>query len=426
MLDLMAALGTERGVARASAVRRPDDLPLWLVGVDVGLSDAREAAGGVRTPFDAVGAYGWTRTDAMRRGVGEAVERYSLIAPVDDPLVAADPSPSDADETVDALVGANVLGPGTPRDGLRWGRAVELTPDGPVDRALPTALLTDPLPEVPWADGSPSGAAAGPGWAFAAERALRESVERDASICAWALRPRLPFVDTLDAVRLTGALDADALLDAAEYLERHTVRAVTVVVPTDVHPVVSALTFVIGRAGTIPVVATGARASTEVAECIAVSLREALQVHASLLPLPEMGRPAPPGAPAVDEPTRAWACMSADAVEHVEGWIAKAGVVPARDLDLRPGGGPLRVDQLAAALRGAGLRPLVADLSPRLPDPFRADGWASVRALVLGHQQYRMDDTKLWSWCPQRLERWASWLHDVDAVDPTMLSHSLI
>ncbi|MCL1870348.1 MAG: YcaO-like family protein [Promicromonosporaceae bacterium] len=422
MLDLIGVLDPRNGLARASAVRAPDDLPLWLVAVDVGLSDAREAAGGERTPFDAVGAYGWSRVDAMTRAVGEAVERFSLVAPAGDPLVDA-ALPADAD-LLARLVAAGCLGRGAQHQDLAWARAVELTGAGPRPVALPAVLLTDPVPACTWADGSPSGAAAGIGWEFAAERALRESVERDASSCCWSLRPRLPFVDAVSLALRLGSIETAAARDVLEYLDRHDAVAYTVLLPTDLPGTTSAMTFVLGHEGATPVLATGARAATDPSESVAVSLREALQVYSSLLPLLE--RPAPPVGPVVDEQSRAWACMQAPAVGHFLGWVEKGGVVAAADLEVPATAAPWTAGGLAGALRDRGLAPLVADLSARLPGPVREQGWAAVRALVLGHQQYRMDDTKPWSVHQPRLEQWRAMLVDVDDVPPATLSHTLI
>lgn len=422
MIDLIDVLDARHGVARGSAVRAPADLPLWLAAVDVGLSDAREAAGGERTPFDAVGAYGWTRVDAMTRAVGEAVERFSLIAPPDDQLVDV---ALDADDAMLArLVSEACIGPDAVGEDLAWGRAVELAAGGPRPVSLPVALLTDPVPASTWADGSPSGAAAGIGLEFATERALRESVERDASACCWVLRPRLPFADAVGLGTRLGALRAVEARDVVEYLDRHDAVAYSVLLPTGLPGMTSALTFILGREGGTPVLATGARAATSARECVAVSLREAIQVYSSLLPLLEMS--APPAGPVVDEWTRAWACMGAPAVEYFLSWVDKGGVRAAADLEVPAPSPAVSAAQLAALLRSRGLTPLVADLSPRLPSTLRERGWAAVRALVLGQQQYRMDDTKPWSLNLPRIEQWRAILDDTEDIDPEALSHTLI
>lgn len=425
MRDLIGTLDPGHGVARGSVLWPPDEMPLWLAGVDVGLSEARETSGGERTPFDAVGAYGWTRRDALTRAVGEAVERFSLIAPPHDPLVGG---PADPD-TLRSLVASGILGPDHPAlDEIAWGRATELTAQGCASVGIPVALMTDPLASSSWTDASPSGAAAGFGREFAIERALRESVERDASICCWMLRPSLPFADSLELADRLGSVPGSTLIDVSRYLERHRGTARTVVLPTDVPGMTSAVTFIVGKEGGTPVLATGARASTRPAESVEVSLREAVQVYASLVNLLGM-TPAGGGAePVTDEQARARACMQQSAVDHLEGWIAKAGLVGARLLNLGDRHQPeYSATGLAAALRDTGLRPVVADLTARLPRALRHQGWASVRAIILGHQPYRMNDERPWSWCAGRLQCWADALPDVDrALDLTALSHTLI
>lgn len=401
----------------------------------MGLSAARRAAGGQATAFDTVGAYGWTRTDATRRGIGEAVERFSLIAPTGvDPLLIDPPAPEVASRAVSELSAYGLLGPTTPVGHLRWvsvlepliaAGAAEGSPLTGVEHRVPSALVTDPVPEQPWSDGSPSGAAAGPDWAFAAERALLEAIERDAALCCWALRPRVPFVDSLDLASRTGALAADRRADVADYLSRHRARARTVILPSDAGVRV-AVTFVDGVEDGVPVLATGARAGSSLAECASASLREALQVHGALMPLLSLPRPVPPGSPAVDEETRAWACLSSAAVDHVASWVDRAGGLV--DADAVAGDDEVRptADMLITALRAQGLRPLLADLTPRLPAPLRAAGWSSIRAIVLGHQQYRMDDTKPWSWYEPRVHDWAHRLVDPARFDPETVGHPLI
>jgi hypothetical protein len=188
-----------------------------------------------------------------------------------------------------------------------------------------------------------------------------------------------------------------------------------------------ALTFVDGVEDGVPVLATRSRAGSSLAECASASLREALQVHGALMAMLSLSRPVPLGSPAVDEETRAWACLSSAAVDHVASWVDRAGgIVGADAVAADDDGGRPTADMLIAALRVQGLRPLLADLTPRLPTPLRAAGWCSIRAIVLGHQQYRMDDTKPWSWYAPRVDNWAHRLVDPARFDPDAVGHPLI
>ncbi len=128
-----------------------------------------------------------------------------------------------------------------------------------------------------------------------------------------------------------------------------------------------------------------------------------------------------------DEETRAWACLSSAAVDHVASWVDRTGGVVGADAvaDDDDTGRPT-ADTLITALRAQGLRPLLADLTPRLPAALRAAGWSSVRAIVLGHQQYRMDDTKPWSWYAPRIDDWARLLVDPARFDKDAVGHPLI
>jgi hypothetical protein len=172
--------------------------------------------------------------------------------------------------------------------------------------------------------------------------------------------------------------------------------------------------------------ATGARAGASLADCAAASLREAVQVHSALLGLAAVPDLPPTGAPVVDEVTRAVACLSRPVTQHLESWVEHAGLREPSSSTLPADGPRPSLEHLVGALARRGLRPLLADLTPRLPDPVRAAGWCVVRAAVLGHQPYRMDDTKPWSRNPARFDDWRARLDTPVEDDPCRVGHPLI
>lgn len=236
----------------------------------------------------------------------------------------------------------------------------------------------------------------------------------------------MPFFDSLALTRHLGAVPSGRLDAVGAYLARHGVQARTALLPTDVPGVHVALTSVIGRAGDVPVTATGARAGSSLADCASASLREAVQVHSALLGLLALPGPLPAPAPVVDEVTRARACLSPVMAEHFQQWLAHSGLQEPSPSTLPDETARPSLEQLVDALVRRELRPVFAELTPRLPDPVRSAGWSVVRAVVLGHQPYRMDDTEPWSTNAARLADWRSRLDTPDEGDPVIVGHPLI
>lgn len=413
------------GVARGCRVFPPGSSPVWLVAVDIGLREARRATSEDGLGFDWVGATGWSRPDAMVRAAGEAVERFSLIPQNPDPLVTLNSltwypdviqacliSPLSRTSNVDS---SSVFEPlAEPFDttgdteGHLPGRSL----------LIPSALVSDPSPDSNDVDASPSGAAAGPSWMFAVGRAILESIERDASLICWALRPRLPFHDSLELAESIRALPRSILVEVSVYLSKHNLRARTVLLPSEIAGVTTALTFFDGFRGTRSMLATGARAGTSLVDCVASSMREAMQVHMALIGLSEHFQPTTTPSPVIDEMSRALYCLTPAARGHYVGWLNRG--MEARDVDFGALSGEqveFSTTELVLALRRTGLRPIVADLTPRLPSILRADGWCAVRTFVLGHQPYRADDTKEWTWLLSRTADWRARLPGAENID---------
>lgn len=375
MIDALSTLGPAAGLARACHTIAPEELPLWTVAVDVGLSEIR--GGDAAEPeLRWVGGSGFTRSDAIVRAAGEAVERYALVPRGVDTLQAA----------VAPEARIRVARHGRAAAGLDAAAAdclpAVVLPSGR-ECLVPAVLVDDPA-DSPWVDASPSGAAAGPSWEFAATRALLESVERDAVQRGWVMRPAVQRVDPLEVAseRLAEALEG--------------VAAAAVLLPTGVPGLTCASTFLLEpRAGGGRILSAGARATWSAREAVLGSLREAVQVLQLLRGIAGGYDPLGEDALVTAEPVRARYCLSERPAAWVDGWLARC--VPGT---LEPDADPPadELGHVATALAGAGLEPVVCDLTHRLPEAIQALGWHAVRAIVLGHQPLRMDERHTWSW----------------------------
>ena len=424
MIDVLGTLAPQAGVARGTTLLPPDDSPLWLVGVDVGVGAARIAAGAV-PGFHVVGACGWTRQDALLRAAGEAVERFALLPAPDDPLFAHR-GPVEA-ELRRCLVDACLIA----EDGAAVHELVALFEPSvePIasdcdprargrQHLVPAGLLTDPAPDPGSVDASPSGAASGPSWAFAARRALLECMEKDAVLNCWQLRPALGFQDAVELAARTEALPDERLADAADYLARHEAEASTVFLPTDLPSVHTALTLITSRRGGEPLLAAGSRASHALADCAGAALREAIQVHSALVNFRLEAFDEAPGA-IHDESSRARYCLRAGASAHASAWTRT------RTTGLPQVAPEPSLQAILHGLQRLGLRPMFGDLTARLPRAIQDQGWQAVRAVVLGHQPFQMDDTKTWT---SHLGRRATWRQRLNGTeqDAGDLPHPLL
>jgi len=424
VIDVLGTLAPRAGVARGTTLLPPDDSPLWLAGVDVGVGVARIAAGAI-PGFHVVGACGWTRQDALLRAAGEAVERFALLPAPDDPLVIrrgaveAELRRCLVDACLIAEDGADVHElvalsepPVEPIASTRDPRA------GAREHLVPVGLVTDPAPDPDSVDASPSGAAAGPSWAFAARRALLECMERDAVLNCWQLRPALGFQDAVELAARTEALPAQSLAEAADYLARHQAEASTVFLPTDLPSVHTALTLITPWRGGEPLLAAGSRASHALADCAGTSLREAIQVHSALVNFRLDATKETPEA-IRDESSRARYCLRAEASAHAFAWTRT------RTTSLPQVAPEPSLQAILHGLQRLGLRPMFGDLTARLPRAVQDQGWRAVRAVVLGHQPFQMDDTKTWT---SHLGRRAAWRQRLDGIqqEPSVLPHPLL
>jgi ribosomal protein S12 methylthiotransferase accessory factor len=367
--------------------------------------------GGGAPGLDLVGACGFRRGETMVRAAGEAVERLALVPPDPDPDRVRGVPPDHRRRVKIGTPGVSRAAPAIDQAVADCLPAVDLSqgPEGGHTVLLPTAVVDDPCPDFDpqLVDPSPSAAAAGTSWNYAVERALLESIERDAVLTAWALKPSVPWLDPGDPpVRWRASAAGDTLERVGEVLaEDADLTARTVIIPTGVPRVSCALTLLFDRHGPT---AAGAAAHWSTTSAVATSAREALQVMVVLRNVGAEGRQLG-RVEVVDEMSRAtyWA-HPASATEPRRWLEACVRREPSDGAALDLPTEEARLGHLTRRLAGDGLTPMVCDLTARLPRVIQGLGWVAVRAVVLGHQALPMDERHDWSWVRPRLHQAAA------------------
>lgn len=413
---LVEVLGPDFVIARSSHTLYDEELALWGVAVDIGLgvSRARVAGAGIIH----VGAGGFQRTDTMIRAAGEAVERFALM-------------PNPQDEPVEWCEGHDVR-----RGAIDWSMAGRAAPGiarsvpcrtgllGDTELLVPTCLIDDPSPTAQLAEASPSGAAAGSSIASAARGALLESVERDAVQAFWALRPQLDYLDHAQVLKAVTSVRPDGRgLSAA--LTAPGLKIQCVLIPAHVNDLTVVLALVTDQVSG-GIVAAGSAVGPDVAIAAARAGREAIQVLSLLRALRRTAgsvwATAPAAYPVTDELSRArfWSEPGSDRqLVDVIANCRPLAEAPAPGINGTPSS-----EELARTLTVAGLSPVLVNLTDRLPAPVRELGWHAVKAIIVGHQPLRMDETLDYNWCRPRLSEWARRWHC--SPHPNCLPHPLI
>ena len=388
-LDFFRTMQPESGLVRELAVLPPngDSHLLWSVAADIG----QQAYSGERLadddyPLSLVGACGARRADAFVRACGEAVERSALLParPLDDDPAAP-------------MLRAPTL--------WRSGGAAHCTTYAAADLAtaarvrVPAACVDYPVPDrdlLTRFDPSPSGAAAGPSRAAAVDAALREILERDAAMIAWARQTRLPTLDPVAIANGTDRVAAQGMTRLLVAVERVGLTSVAGIAPTSVPGADCVIAVVLDADAQIA--AAGLAVCDTTAAAAVKALQEALQVRTVLLGVAERYRDTPPPATVHSDLDRARLWARPEAMAAMERWTGAFGP-PADPASLARDADAARLDW-AAAVPGA----VVVDLTPRLPDPIRALGWHAVKVLAPRHQALRMSEYHDWTWNPRRLE----------------------
>ncbi|GIJ47614.1 hypothetical protein Val02_45000 [Virgisporangium aliadipatigenens] len=356
---------------------------------------------------------------AVARAAGGLVERAALEpgaaiprVPADDParvwvgaFDAARAHPSIDFTAVDCVPGRSMRADGSWVDVLVPAAVIDhaASARARVDLASPVRVRVDP---------GRSGAASGRSFAAAAAGALLESVERDAAQAAWVLRPRLPALDPA-AVPEPSAdwpTDPDDPDRAAERLLADVLRDLdavvrTVLVPTDLPGVTVAVTLAVegARGGAV---GAGSAAGWNARRAVRESAREAVEVLLTRRGLAGSdASAAPPRITCAGSRARYWA--SEAGVRTARRWLADCAVTLRAPRPVRLGAADPTLQGLLAGIFAAGVDPVLCDLTARLPDEVRLRGWHAVRAVPLGHQILRVDETLPYTWARGRLRRHA-------------------
>ena len=190
MLNFLDALRPEQGLVESSELAPeapPTDL-LWrmLIRLNVDESRVRQTVpegDGKLSPF-VVGAYGYSRADSLVRGVGEAVERFSLINAAAPRQTAQDASSGNGAAT-HPHEWSWLVDPAFREDDSAHVVGLRLHSGDTCE--VPLGLIDYPYvgPQADCFDESPSGAASGENADAAIRRALLEVIERDAFMVTW-------------------------------------------------------------------------------------------------------------------------------------------------------------------------------------------------------------------------------------------------
>lgn len=409
MIDYLATVAPAAGVVRGSAVLPPQlpAEPLWRGMMELAWKDGPVSADRPLAS-NVVGAYGVSRSDVFVRAIGEAVERYALRPTLTDaPLQATRTDLGSA--TLNFAHPTKAMGEPDAQDRtLTWYPARRLS-DGAATW-VPAGLIDFPAPEADAVgfDPSPSGAASGPGRRAALRSALLETIERDAVLVAWARRLELPRVDLAGTLaHLPPSPSLTRLRRALERAGSAGCEPILAHVPTGVTGVACAVGIIVDGAQDgarrHALAAVGCKASTDPAATLAGALQEALQIHSVLRlvrhRLPHAPAPAPDAI--TDDVARALYFASDEGAAAVNRWVSHFGepaVLPPPD-----GCGEATLVELIDSVHADGGRPLVVDLSHRLPDPLRRMGWAVVKVVPDGYQPLLINEQRAFMWSRPRL-----------------------
>ena len=355
------------------------------------------------TPF-VVGAYGHSRADSLVRGVGEAVERFSLIGDGSTPTQVG---------TFDELAAEGALeftapGLGSPAARtakLRWSPA--RWSDGE-PCWVPTSLIDYPDDDAcdDWFDSGPSGAASGLGVAAATRSALLEIIERDAFLVAWDCGIGLPLVDPR-------AVAAAAPRDGRERAAQRGLRTILAMcealgltvtvatIPTGVTGVVCATAVLVDPRGDgWGSVCVGCDADDALPVAVLGAVQESLQLRSVSRSMVDRTDDRVPGPADVrGENDRLRRLASPVGARDILDWASRFTPAPL------PATGPVTLADLVAEVGADGCRLVHVDLTSRLPAPIATQGWATVKLIPVGYQHLRMDETFAWSWNGERRAR---------------------
>ncbi|WP_213456321.1 YcaO-like family protein [Rhizomonospora bruguierae] len=426
MLDVVALLDPAAGLVTSAQVVPPaaGESPFWRYALE--LDCGHHSMTRDRGELDpcVAGACASTRTRAVVRAAGEAVERLALHA-VADLSVTATELGDKALRYWDPAVA--LADPPGPERSLRWFTATRLLDGSP--RFVPDGLVVYPAGGGQAGfDPGPSGAASGVGYWPALHSALLETVERDAVIVGWARQQRLWRVD-VDAELAAAPADPEwaELRRSVGLVRRVGLDVLFARIPLALPGLTCVVGGVRGAGRFHPLISLGAKVSWHPAAALYGALHESMQLYPALL---HFETPDDHREVVVTESDRMRFLASASGPPALSGWLDDAvpHQVPATPGEPEAEGIQAQTEILVARLLADGLDPYLVDLSSQLPPRVRALGWSAVKVVPVGYQPLRIDERMTSGWHRGRLaslEVRTGSTARCDPQDPCPLPHPL-
>lgn len=412
MLNFLDALRPEQGLVESSELAPeapPTDL-LWrmLIRLNVDESRVRQTVpegDGKLSPF-VVGAYGYSRADSLVRGVGEAVERFSLINAAAPRQTAQDASSGNGAAT-HPHEWSWLVDPAFREDDSAHVVGLRLHSGDTCE--VPLGLIDYPYvgPQADCFDESPSGAASGENADAAIRRALLEVIERDAFMVTWdcGIEVYDVSVEQIVAADAEDRRRATSLRSALEKLLGNCCDLGLIVrwgsLPVGIPDVVCLVAGVIDPSREPALATVGCKAHDSLLVAALGSLQEALQLRSVAYNLfSDVWHDRPTPDVVTSENDRMLRIISREGVEEISSWIE--GFSTGRPT---PTTRPLQVQDLVDGLVADGCHPVLVDLTWRLPPSLQAQGWAAVKVIPLDYQALRVDERLYWSRNHRRREQ---------------------
>ena len=401
MLDVAALLDPAAGLVTSTQIVPPmaGKSPFWRYALELDCghhSITRDC--GELDPCVA-GACAPTRTGAVVRAAGEAVERLALHAVPDLSATATELGDKVLRYWDPAVALAD---PPSPERPLRWFTATRLL-DGS-QWSVPEGLVVYPARDGQAGfDPGPSGAASGIGYWQALHNALLETVERDAVIVGWARQQRLWQVD-VDAELAAAPTDPKwaELRRSVSLIRTAGLEVLFARIPLALPGLTCVVGGVRGAGRFHPLISLGAKVSWHPAVALYGALHESMQLYPALLHFetPDEHREV-----VITETDRMRFLASASGSPALSGWLddavphqppATPGEPEAESIQAQT---TILLDRLLAD----GLDPYLVDLSSYLPPRVRALGWSAVKVIPVGYQPLRIDERTTSGWNRGRL-----------------------
>jgi len=403
MLDVASLLAPSAGlITDIGVVPAQEDYPIWRIALGLACehADGPDAAAAAADPDHltvcSAGACSTTRTRAVVRAAGEAIERIALHGAGSVVATTAELG----DKALQYWASGTDLGAAPGDRSMSWYPATRLA-DGS-EWWVPAGLVLYPgtPQDRPGFDVGPSGAAAGQSYRSALHAALLETVERDAVIVSWARQQHLLSVDT-DAAPATAQLDPEwtELRRSLDVVRQAGLKPVFARIPLGTDRLVCVVGGVAGTGRHHRLLSLGAKVSTHPAAALYGALHESFQLYPALQ---HFETPDEYSAVVVTESDRIRFLASASGIRALESWLCDPVVGPVVGDQL--GTGPeLSTDDLVSMLIADGLDPYVVDLTDHLPEVVRRQGWSVVKVVPAGYQPLRIDERTTFGWNRHRL-----------------------